>query len=578
MNPYENLSKEAIWTPKFLLTKKHSIATVGSCFAKHISKALITRGYTCLDADLPVNELSSDSLRFFNDGNRSSREVNIFTAALLKQWLTWALTNEPVPDEAWVRSGRFHDPFGSTSVESTGFFSYEEMKASRDCTLKVIRDVFTQADLFIFTLGSAEAWINTENACVYPGTVCGEFDVKKYKLKSYDYNEVRRDLRESFELVKKINPGMKILLTVSAAPLTFVATHKHILVATAHAKSTLRAVAGDMATARADIDYFPSYELITVFPSRGVFDQENPGPVTPESFDFVINTFFSCVDASNFKPNKPIDVATITENEINVQLSTLLGIKDSIDAVEHFMSVCNIQDGLSEQIPRVIFQYWDHDPPSQIAVLLDRNRFLCEQNNIGYVLYSEHEARNFIKENFSETVCRAYDMSPHPAMKCDLFRLCYLHQYGGFYLDADMVLGEQFCQLFSLTGELAVFKWNSDDRNNICNWLIGSAPNSQVIKFAIATTTASILKACRKDPGDALKNILSVSGPGLFTRAIGSFVAQNKQDLPFTIESVGYAYSSVQNGPEFLKKALEYKTTDLHWLVAAQNSHKNTKS
>ncbi|WP_019865616.1 GSCFA domain-containing protein [Methylovulum miyakonense] len=338
MNPYESLPKEAfwrtaiadveptqiqnIWKPKFPLDKKQKIITSGSCFAQHISKALIARGYSWLDGERAPKGLSLTSQKLFNYGVFSFRTGNIYTPALLKQWLNWAIMNEPIPEEVWESSGRFYDPF-RPNIEPNGFFSLEEMLASRNDTLSAIRNVFCQSSLFIFTLGLTEAWINGEHGYVYPmcpGTVVGEFDEKKHSFINYRYPQIFRDLHDSFNLIKKVNPSIKLLLTVSPVPLTATAANQHVLVATTYSKSTLRAVADDMVSSSTDIDYFPSYELITSFPFRGMFYQENLRNVTDEGVDFVMKTFFSCLGDQNIInaiPNKPASEGTypVIKNE-----------------------------------------------------------------------------------------------------------------------------------------------------------------------------------------------------------------------------------------------------------------------
>jgi len=332
MNPYESLPTEAfwrsavadkepleinnIWKPKFRLNKKQKIATAGSCFAQHISKALTERDYGWLDGEPAPRGLSPESQIAFNYGVFSFRTGNIYTAALLRQWLKWALAEETVPDEVWVKDGRFYDPF-RPAIEPKGFISIEEMRASRQETLTAIREVFTQSKLFVFTLGLTEAWINTEKNYVYPmcpGTSAGEFDSRKHQFVNYTYRQIHLDLRESFSLIKKLNPQIRFLLTVSPVPLTATAADNHVLVATTYSKSTLRAVAGDLASARKDVDYFPSYELITSFPFRGMFYKENLRSVKPEGVDFVMNSFFSCLNdnTSVVSANNPPPINTVS--------------------------------------------------------------------------------------------------------------------------------------------------------------------------------------------------------------------------------------------------------------------------
>lgn len=313
MNPYKNLPTEAfwrpavavipprqinkLWKPKFKLNKTQAIATAGSCFAQHISKALLSHGYAWLNGESAPNGLSPESQRTFNYGIFSFRTGNIYTAASLRQWLEWALTDKAVSDEIWTDNDRFFDPF-RPAIEPHGFYNRDELLASRNVTLDAIRSVFEQSQYFIFTLGLTEAWLNTENNSIYPmcpGTVAGQFDAKRHRLINYTHQQTQRDLRESFRLIKTINPNIKFLLTVSPVPLTATASKKHVLVATTYSKSTLRSVAGEMANTRPDTDYFPSYELITSVPFRGLFFEENLRNVTQEGIDFVMTSFFSCL-------------------------------------------------------------------------------------------------------------------------------------------------------------------------------------------------------------------------------------------------------------------------------------------
>ncbi len=342
MNPYKKLPTEAfwrtavadipplqinkLWKPKFKLDKTQAIATAGSCFAQHISKALLSRDYAWLNGEPAPTGLSPESQQMFNYGIFSFRTGNIYTAASLRQWLEWALTDKAVSDEIWTDNDRFFDPF-RPAIEPHGFYNREELLASRNVTLGVIRSVLEQSQYFIFTLGLTEAWINVENNSIYPmcpGTVAGQFNAKQHRLVNYTHQQTQRDLRESFRLIKTINPNIKFLLTVSPVPLTATATKKHVLVATTYSKSTLRSVAGEMANARPDTDYFPSYELITSAPFRGMFFEENLRNVTQEGIDFVMNCFFSCLgEPLPAHPQKtrvaPVAIASNTSSPNNCE-------------------------------------------------------------------------------------------------------------------------------------------------------------------------------------------------------------------------------------------------------------------
>jgi|GEM_PF-558677 len=292
------LQISGLWLPRFEISQTDTIATAGSCFAQHISKAMQARGYNWFDSEPAPASLEEADHKDFNYGIFSFRTGNIYTVALLKQWLSWALGSQKPEDiEIWqTEDGRFIDPFRPNIVPG-GFVSKAELIAARAHTFKAIKTTFEQVDIFVFTLGLTEAWINTDSGCVYPmcpGTLAGEFDASKHQFVNYQYPEIRKALRETMEMAKKLNPSIRFLLTVSPVPLTATASGQHVLTATTHSKSVLRAVAGDIAQTRADTDYFPSYEIISSFPFRGMFYQANQRSVAPEGVDFVMNSFFEC--------------------------------------------------------------------------------------------------------------------------------------------------------------------------------------------------------------------------------------------------------------------------------------------
>ena len=101
-------------------------------------------------------------------------------------------------------------------------------------------------------------------------------------------------------------------------------------------------------------------------------------------------------------------------------------------------------------IPKVIVQFW-HDSraiPADVCECLDSWQPLTGQG-FQRVLFDDNKARRFIAKHFGSSHVAAFDRCPHPAMRCDYFRLCYIYTYGGFYVDADEVYqGGDFQPLF----------------------------------------------------------------------------------------------------------------------------------
>lgn len=308
-NPYDNLPPssfwktavaekstlelKSLWKPKFFISQSDGIITAGSCFAQHISKALCGRGYNWLDFEPPPEGYEPAKARDDGYGVFSFRTGNIYTVALLKQWLSWSLGLSAPPDEIWRQGDRYLDPFRPT-IPGGGFASVEELLKARNTTLEAIDRAFHTAQVFVFTLGLTEAWVSRDNH-VYPmcpGTVGGEFDQAKHYFKNFKFNEIYRQMSETIELIKGINPSLRILLTVSPVPLTATATNSHVLIATTYSKSTLRSVAGELASDFQHVDYFPAYEIITGFPFKGIFFQPNLRNVCKAGVSFVMEEFF----------------------------------------------------------------------------------------------------------------------------------------------------------------------------------------------------------------------------------------------------------------------------------------------
>lgn len=321
-----------LWKPKFEIKKEHTIATAGSCFAQHIGHALKVRGYNWHDSEpapllMRMNKEKSD---LFNYGIFTFRTGNIYTVALLKQWIDWSLGKASPPQAIWQSpEHRYYDLF-RPNIEPNGFKSAEEALKSRQSTLRAIKRSLTKTDLFIFTLGLTEAWVNSREDYVYPmcpGTIAGEFDSSQHQFKNFSFLEIYTTLNEVLDTLKTINPNMRFLLTVSPVPLTATASKEHVLTATIHSKSVLRAVAGELKTTRADTDYFPSYEIISAFPFKAAFYAENLRNVIPQGVNFVMNSFFNCQERAFGTPPEQIP-----QNDL-IQAHTQTSIKKSADEV-----------------------------------------------------------------------------------------------------------------------------------------------------------------------------------------------------------------------------------------------------
>ncbi|MGW0811412.1 GSCFA domain-containing protein [Nonomuraea sp. NPDC002799] len=287
------LDISGLWMPKFTIGQDDPVLTAGSCFAAHIGRALLNRGMNWRDAEPAPPGLTEAQRGARQFGIFSFRTGNIYTAAMLRQWLAWSHGESPIPDETWQEGDRYFDPF-RPSIEPDGYASADALLASRHTTLISIRSAVADAACLIFTLGLTEAWRERANGVVYPvcpGTVRGVFDESRHEFHNFTFDEVYHDLSTAIALARAVNPQLRIVLTVSPVPLTATATADHVLAASTYSKSVLRAVAGQLTEEHDHVDYFPSFEIVSGFPFKGMFFEPNLRSVTPEGVTFVMRHF-----------------------------------------------------------------------------------------------------------------------------------------------------------------------------------------------------------------------------------------------------------------------------------------------
>ena len=239
-----------------------------------------------------------DTARKYNYGVFSTRTGNIYTVALLRQWLEWAFTQDAREPEIWAdENGMLRDPL-RPEIEPDGFKTKEALLAARERTFAALRRAIGTADVFIFTLGLTETWYNNDSGMIYPmypGTQGGQFDPDLHRMKNAFCDTILSDFEAVLNLLHRHNPDLKVILTVSPVSLTATAEPDcHALVANTYTKSVLRAVAGKAARRWASVDYFPSYELVATPPMRGMFYKPNLRTIEPAGVDFVMKAFFDC--------------------------------------------------------------------------------------------------------------------------------------------------------------------------------------------------------------------------------------------------------------------------------------------
>ncbi len=313
-NPYSDLPARAFWRsgvtlrdaldpgdlyqPKFAITRDMRVMTAGSCFAQHVGRTLRKAGFNVLDNE-PLPDTVPDAVaNRFGYRLYSARYGNIYTVRQLMQLFRECRGRAEIALPVWEKDGRFFDS-QRPSVEPDGLDSPELVHEHREKHLLAVRRAFNRCDLMVFTLGLTEAWIHRETGTVYPtapGTIAGTFDPEVFAFKNYTFEEIIRDFRTFRAAMKRRNPDLKFLVTTSPVPLTATASGQHVEVATAYSKATLRSVCGALYQEFDDVEYFPSYEVITSANNRMAYFEANKRSVSPEGVAKAMHMFLAAHD------------------------------------------------------------------------------------------------------------------------------------------------------------------------------------------------------------------------------------------------------------------------------------------
>jgi hypothetical protein len=302
---------DPVVNPKFTITTEDRVVTAGSCFAQHIAQRLSQSGFSYHVTETAPVSIPEDVARAYNYGTFSARYGNLYTARQLRQLIERSYGRFQPVDDVWEKDGHYHDPF-RPQIQPGGFLSRAEFDAERSTHFAAVRRAVEECDVFIFTLGLTEAWLSSEDGAVYPvvpGGSAGEFDPERHHFHNFSVHEVVSDLAAAIGAIRSVNPGVRVLLTVSPVPLIATAADEHVLVATTYSKSVLRVAASMVADGDPDIDYFPSYEIITGPHTRGAYYEDDLREVTSQGVDHVMKLVFrhytDQTDGEQSAPAKP---------------------------------------------------------------------------------------------------------------------------------------------------------------------------------------------------------------------------------------------------------------------------------
>lgn len=269
--------------------------TAGSCFAQHVHRNLMERDWAVLDFESPKNNFRREVMLAYGYGQYSARYGNVYSVRQMVQLLHEAYDLETPHAPVWQRpDGKYVDA-QRPSIEPDGYETPELVQDARDHHLRNLRRTFECAELLIFTLGLTETWRHEATGTVYPtapGVIATPDAPQDVSFRNDGHRAIMADLEALNSFGQSRNPNFKLLLTVSPVPLTATGTGGHVLPATTYSKSVLRSAAGEFARGHDNVDYFPSYEIITNAAARGQFFEDNQRSVAASGVSSAMNLFF----------------------------------------------------------------------------------------------------------------------------------------------------------------------------------------------------------------------------------------------------------------------------------------------
>jgi len=220
-----------------------------------------------MDLEPPPSGLAPADCARFGYSIFSARYGNIYSVRQLLQLAQEAFGLRQPENWVWTGpGGKLWDGL-RPGVEPQGLDSEDEVRAHREQHIRAVRKMFEAVQVFVFTMGLTEAWVDRASGTVYPtapGTIAGSYDPERFVFCNFTCQEVMEDFLEFRSLIRRHNANVEVrfLITVSPVPLAATATDDHVLSATLHSKSVLRAAAGELARLHPDVDYFPSFEIV----------------------------------------------------------------------------------------------------------------------------------------------------------------------------------------------------------------------------------------------------------------------------------------------------------------------------
>ncbi len=240
--------------------------------------------------------------------------------------------------------------------------------------------------------------------------------------------------------------------------------------------------------------------------------------------------------------------------------------------------------------PKRIVRFWDDLKRIPVDVTECIKSWVgLETQGFELLLFDEHNAKNFIRNQLGIRHERAFDKCYHPAMKSDYFRLCYIYIKGGCYVDVDDVYcGNEIEHLFD-DGKLKIqplcYDVSTDKMVPLpvfakpgadsLNWIfyfnnnpLIAAYGHPVIEKALSNATFALEQSLLNQ----LPEIQSTTGPGNLSKTIFDH-ASNTNDIENML-TVLHDWEDIA----ITKWSLSYRNDERNWRLSNRKTYTRSVS
>lgn len=256
--------------PKFNIPRQASFFTIGSCFAREIELALDVSKIECLSSKalFPPDffELAKERA---NNG-----ALNAYTPHSIRDLLKLP-TRSDAMTAALLHTGS--DECFDMLLSGLKPLNETNTQQARSLLLKAYAGL-PAADVVIMTLGYTESWYDARSEMYINRSPGGHIKTaraaaadQRYEFHNISSREATDVLSESVELIRAMNKNAKIIMTTSPVPLHGTFTGSDVIMANQYSKSTLQSASVYVASQFDFVDYFPSYEYVTLLPRSAAF-------------------------------------------------------------------------------------------------------------------------------------------------------------------------------------------------------------------------------------------------------------------------------------------------------------------